>query len=129
MAFVSTDAGHKSHAAGVVLMVGVVQTLSRGQTIERFVLLSQPSLSSFIKKYALITESSAAGPTAGISHGRSIYIIRGIGFMQQKATCENFDERNGYFQYESADVPAQVIRDGMNSLIVCFFWPHACVTD
>ena len=48
MALVSTDAGHKSHAAGVVLMVGVVQTLSRGQTIERFVLLSQPSLSPFI---------------------------------------------------------------------------------
>jgi hypothetical protein len=45
---VSANAGHKSHAAGVVLMVGVIQTLSRGQTIKRFVLLSQPSLSPFI---------------------------------------------------------------------------------
>jgi hypothetical protein len=48
MALVSADAGHKTHAAGVVLIVGVVETLSRGQTIERFVLLSQPSLSPFI---------------------------------------------------------------------------------
>ena len=48
MALVATDAGHKTHAAGVVLMVGLVQTLSRGQTIERLVLLMQPSLSPFI---------------------------------------------------------------------------------
>ena len=41
----------------VVLMVGVVKTLSRGQTIERFVLLSQPSLSPFIKKYVPITNT------------------------------------------------------------------------
>ena len=57
MALVSTDAGHKSHAAGVVLMIWVIKTLSRGQTIERFVLLSQPSLSPFIKKYVPITNT------------------------------------------------------------------------
>ena len=31
--------------------------------------------------------------------GGGIYIIRGIGFMQQKAACENFDEGYGYFQF------------------------------
>ena len=58
---------------------------------------------------------------------RGAHIIRGIGFMHQKAACENFDEQDDISNCDGASdssevIPAGAILDSMR------FWPQYFVS-